>query len=93
LIPGARDGTSTAFGVGDVWVLQYHGNELDDGLARDVVYGPPGLVMEHIDKFLTGEVVKGKDVVIWYAAHFRHDEQHESGGGHIVGPEIRPIIW
>jgi hypothetical protein len=95
LIPGANDGTSTAFGVGDVWVLQYHGTELDDGLPRNVVFGPPGLVMAQLDKFLTGEGVKDKDVVIWYAAHFRHVHGTGDGGSatHIVGPEIRPIKW
>jgi hypothetical protein len=28
-------------------------------------------------------------VVIWYAAHFKHD-QSMGGCGHVVGPDIRP---
>lgn len=95
LIPGSNDGTSDSFGVGDLWVLNYHGNELDDGVPR-----LNGLTAddtrERIDKFLTGENVKNKDVVLWYGAHFKHDQNHEGGGGresHIVGPDIRPIRW
>lgn len=85
LIPGSRDGTSTAFGIGDVWVLQYHGTELDDGSWTP---------MAKLDNLLTGEAVKDKDVVIWYGAHFRHVHGAGDGPGtHIVGPEIRPIKW
>jgi len=92
LIPGPNDGTSSGFGVGDVWILQYHGNELDDGFPKGVIWGLPEEVKEHIDDFLTGEVVKDKDVVIWYAAHFRH-VQTVGHTGHIVGPDIHPIRW
>jgi hypothetical protein len=93
LIPGAHDGTSTAFGIGDVWVLRYHGDELDDGVPKSVVQGTPDEVKEHIDKFLNHEVVKDKDVVVWYAAHFRHDQGHGGPGGHVVGPTISPVKW
>jgi hypothetical protein len=65
LFPGPNDGTSTAFGVGDLWALQYHPNEFDDGVNPP----PPAL----LNNFLTGEAVKDKDVVVWYGAHFRHD--------------------
>jgi hypothetical protein len=37
--------------------------------------------------------VKDKDVVVWYAAHFRHDQGHGGPGGHVVGPTISPVKW
>ena len=86
IIPGAADGTSDTYGLGDVWVLRYHPGEIDDGQGFTTV---PGLSMEHIDKFLTGETVLDQDVVLWYAAHFRHDPAHAVGEW--VGPELKPI--
>ncbi len=67
-------------------MLRYHPGEIDDGQGFTTV---PGLSMEHIDKFLTGETVLDQDVVLWYAAHFRHDPAHAVGEW--VGPELRPI--
>jgi Cu2+-containing amine oxidase len=96
IIPGPNDGTADSYGVGDLWVLRFHGSapppagESDDGqgFTRD-----PALSMAHLDNFKNGELVENKDVVIWYAAHFFHDEQHGVGGSHIVGPELRPFNW
>jgi hypothetical protein len=94
LTPGANDGTSTAFGVGDVWVLRYHGDstgdlELEDGVTA--VGAPAAVVKEHIDGFLNGEIVKNRDLVVWYAAHFRHDQSQH--GSHTVGPTLSPVKW
>jgi hypothetical protein len=90
LIPGSNDGTQTAFGVGDLWVLQYHPNEIDDGQGFTT---DPGLAMAHIDNFkMMPEPVTNTDVVIWYAAHFLHDEMHGSGS-HWVGPDLVPVDW
>jgi len=83
IIPGANDGTADTFGVGDVWVLRYHGNELDDGQ----VTAPANL-----DQFVNGEPVYKQDVVIWYAAHFTHDV-HNEGINHVVGPDLQPLNW
>ncbi|KAK3684186.1 copper amine oxidase [Podospora appendiculata] len=85
LIPGASDGAADAYGVGDVWVLRYHPDELDDGVVPDT--------REHLEKYLTGEPLKGMDVVLWYAAHFLHDEAHAGNvaGGHVVGPDLKPF--
>jgi hypothetical protein len=84
---GPNDGTSDGFGVGDLWVLRYHANELDDGVSfvSDI------RAKANIDKF-NGELVRDKDVVIWYGAYFKHDQSHE-GGGHIAGPDIYPVRW
>ena len=91
LTPGPNDGASDAFGVGDLWVLRYHPNELDDGVA--ITAGTADATRANIDKFLNGEPIVDKDVVIWYGAHFKHDQNHEGGGSHIVGPTIRPLRW
>ncbi|KAM7219388.1 copper amine oxidase [Rhypophila decipiens] len=86
LYPGSGDGKADAYGVGDLWVLKYRGTpeEIDDGVVADTG--------AHISKFVNSESVLDADVVVWYAAHFLHDESHE-GGSHIVGPTIRPIRW
>jgi hypothetical protein len=93
IIPGANGGVADSYGVGDLWVLRYRGStpppsgELDDG--QTFTTSEP-LSMAHIDRFNNGEVVENQDVVIWYAAHFLHDEQH-GGGSHIVGPDLEPF--
>ena len=95
VIPGASDGVATAqpdwpFPRGDVWILRYHGNEIDDGVAA---LGPP--YEAGLDAWLTGESINGADVVIWYGAHFTHDLSHEDPGhfGHIVGPDLKLVRW
>lgn len=87
LIPGAGDGAADSYGVGDVWVLRYHGNEIDDGQGFTT---DPAKSIAQLDKFLTGEKVEDKDVVVWYSGHFVHDEHAHD---HIVGPELRPVNW
>jgi hypothetical protein len=96
LTPGSNDGTSTAFGVGDVWILRYHGDatgdlELEDGVTMAQLDAPAAVVKEHIDNFLNGERVKNQDVVVWYAAHFRHVQGQP--GSHTVGPTLSPVNW
>jgi copper amine oxidase-like protein len=95
IIPGAHDGVATAssdwpFPRGDLWVLRYHGTEIDDGVAA---IGPP--YEAGLDAWLTGEPINGADVVVWYGAHFTHDISHEEPGhfGHIVGPDLRRVKW
>jgi hypothetical protein len=87
LIPGPNDGTSDGYGGGDVWILNYHGTELDDGQGSDV---DPALTRAHLHRFVTGESVQRKNIVMWYAGHFLHDESHPTGQPHIAGPELRP---
>jgi Copper amine oxidase, enzyme domain len=90
IIPGANDGTLDSFGVGDLWVLRYHGgSEIDDGVTN--VGGTPDQCKAHIDKFVNEENVENKDVVIWYGAHFTHDIHAHAG--HIVGPTLKCVKW
>ena len=92
ITPGVGDGTADGYGVADLWFLRYRGAELDDGVS--VVGGSPADTQVRIDKYVTGESINGTDVVVWYAGHFVHDEQHPSPHqGHIVGPELRPLNW
>lgn len=95
IIPSPNDGIATAspdwpFPRGDVWILRYKGAELDDGV---VAIGPP--YEANIDGFTNGESIYGKDVVVWYGAHFTHDVTSEPPGthGHIVGPDLKPVKW
>jgi hypothetical protein len=95
IIPGSDDGIATAspdwpFPRGDVWILRYKSTELDDGV---VAVGPP--YEANLDGFTNGESIYGKDVVVWYGAHFTHDTTSEPPGvhGHIVGPDLKPFRW
>ncbi|GAC1543117.1 MAG: hypothetical protein NVS3B16_08980 [Vulcanimicrobiaceae bacterium] len=90
LTPGGHDGVADAYGEGDLWVLRYHGNELDDGQGFTT---NPALSRAGLDKFVNGESVDGQDVVLWYAGHFKHDESNPDPLGHVVGPELRPFNW
>lgn len=95
IVPGAEDGVAASrpdapFGRGDLWVLRYHGTEIDDG---SVAIGPP--YEADIDKWVNGEAVSDHDVVVWYGAHFTHDVAHDGPAqhGHIVGPDLRLVRW
>jgi len=44
----------------------------DDGVT--VTAGSVADTRANIDKFLNGELVKNEDVIIWYGAHFKHDQ-------------------
>jgi hypothetical protein len=89
IVPGAKDGVPTTYGVGDLFVLRYRSGELDDG---QVFTTDPNLSRAHIDKFMTPpESVFDTDVVIWYAAHYVHDAGVEVGNR--VGPDLVPSGW
>jgi hypothetical protein len=95
IVPGANDGVATAspdwpFPRGDVWLLRYHPNEIDDGV---VAIGPP--YAANLASFQNGEPLTNQDVVLWYGAHFTHDVSAGSAAhhGHIVGPTLKPVNW
>jgi hypothetical protein len=95
VIPGASDGTAAGssdarLGHGDVWVMRYHGNEIDDGtVARGLPYEA------NVDGRANGESVRDQDVVLWYGAHFTHDVAGEPPGrfGDIMGPDCKLTRW
>jgi hypothetical protein len=92
IVPGHDDGIATAmpdwpFGQGDVWITRYKPNaEVDNGV---VATGPP--YEANIGNFVNGEHIHGRDVVVWYGAHFTHDIAAHAG--HIVGPDLVPVGW
>ena len=50
----------------------------------------------HLDAFAGGESIVGANVVLWYVGHFTHEtghDHHAAGGGHIVGPTLKPDRW
>lgn len=80
---GPFDGTANRFGSGDVWVLKYQSNEIDDsrfGSSKDA----------KLDRFLNNAPVEGEDLVMWYAGHILHAEDGNEDP-HIAGPVLRPI--
>ncbi len=90
IVPGRQDGTADTYGAGDVWVLAYRGDEVDDGRGVSV---DPALTRADIDSFVSGELVERQDVVLWYAAHCRYVEGEEPDGGRWVGPDLEPFNW
>jgi hypothetical protein len=89
LTPGANDGEADNYGVGDLWALRYRSNQIDDGAVATSTRA-------HLDAFVNGESIVGTNVVLWYVGHFTHEtghDHHAAGGGHIVGPTLKPDRW
>ncbi|GAA5086425.1 hypothetical protein HNP84_003533 [Thermocatellispora tengchongensis] len=83
--PGEHDNTTDPYGVSDLWFLRHHPAELWDGNP-----GPNN--QARLNRFLNGESLTGTNVVVWYAGHFRHDQNDpEPHQGHIVGPDLIPV--
>ena len=107
LVPNSFDGIAGTFGVSDMWVLRYKNvaggtplqNELDDGFNQTTSQN----AFIQIDNFLTSESIFDQDVVVWYGAHFIHNDganvwnpdrsPEHIAGDHVVGPDIRPVLW
>jgi hypothetical protein len=89
LTPGNNDGEADNYGVGDLWALRYRSNQIDDGAVATSTRA-------HLDAFANGESIVGANVVLWYVGHFTHEtghDHHAAGGGHIVGPTLKPDRW
>jgi hypothetical protein len=107
VVPNLSDGNADVFGVSDFWVLKYKPptgdpvtSEIDDGK----VMGPSADPSINISPWVNSEALVNQDVVVWYGAHFTHDDADgallnvdRSGqvisGSHVVGPDLRPIRW
>lgn len=87
IVKGANDGTAQndAYGEGDVWVLRYHSNEIDDHVQA--LTKPSGA---RLDNFVNQELVDGADVVFWYAVHFTHYPLMTHGEKDF-GPNLYPL--
>ncbi|MEV8631714.1 hypothetical protein AB0395_08660 [Streptosporangium sp. NPDC051023] len=85
IVPGEHDNTADAYGIADLWFLRHRASELYDG-------NPGENNQVALDRFVNGEDVGGTNVVVWYAGHFRHDQNApDHHQGHIVGPDLIPI--
>jgi hypothetical protein len=90
IVPGPGDGTADTYGAGDVWVLAFHPDEIDDGQGFTT---DPTLSRAQLDRFVSGEQLSRADVVVWYGVHSRHAPGEEEPGDHRVGPDLRPFNW
>ncbi|MGV9771401.1 hypothetical protein [Streptosporangium sp. NPDC003464] len=83
--PSEHDNTADPYGVGDLWFLRHHPAELYDG-------NPGADNRAMLNRFVNGESLSGVNVVVWYAGHFRHDQNApEPHQGHVVGPDLVPV--
>lgn len=93
--PNATDGRAKTspdwpFPVGDLWFLRYRASEIDDGAVSVV-----GNVQAGLNRFVQNQSIDGTDLVVWYGAHFTHDQGSQEAGGqnHVVGPDLVPVSW
>lgn len=97
LTPGLKDGVADAFGSGDFWILKFQGTPTSPSELND----PNSSSAINIDPWVDGESLLNQDAVVWYAAHFIHDDGQNLAGfrpqvlgtRHVVGPTIRLIQW
>jgi hypothetical protein len=108
IVPNRTDGVADTYGRGDFWFLRYKNvtggtnlqNEIDDGYSQTGGPGTPA----NLAAFLNNETLTNQDVVVWYGAHFIHNDGQNllnpdrSGsdilsGSHVIGPDIRPVRW
>jgi hypothetical protein len=86
--PGPGDGTAAgSFGAGDVWAVAFDPDELDDGQGFTT---DPALARAGLDRFVSGDPVHSKDIVVWYAVHVSHPGGEELDR---VGPDLVPGHW
>jgi hypothetical protein len=81
--PSPDDEPADAWSIGDLWALAFRGTELDDGGATGGLDGDKA----HIDRYVTGESIDARDVVVWYRTGFRHAGPVDCELG---GPTLRP---
>jgi hypothetical protein len=94
IVPGERDDYGDDFSGDDQYALRYRKKELDDGPLHDHETHLLDGAQADFQQFLRKpESLKKQDVVVWYAAHFRHHMDDEDEHPHEVGPRLVPINW
>ena len=100
IYPGEEDGVADTYARGDLWILRYYANELDDGVNQT-----GGSTEARLDNFVNNESVDNQDIVVWYHASFIHNDEgqmrpvRDEGGRPIFieeerrGPNLYPINW
>ena len=84
IVPSDDADVADAWSAGDLWALAFRATELDDGGATGGLDGDKA----HIDRYLGGESLDAKDVVVWYRTGFRHAGSVDCELG---GPTLRPV--
>ena len=84
LVSGPDADVANAWSVADFWALLYRSGEHDDGGATGGMDGDKA----HIDRYVSGENIDGRDVVLWYRTGYRHDGPADC---EIGGPTLHPI--
>ena len=79
---GEFDGNADNFSIWDVWVVRYQGAE---DLSGRLGTSYDDQIYQHV----TGEVIDGQDVVLWYCAHLSHLASHGGDEWHVCGPILR----
>ena len=84
LEPSEEADVADAWSIGDLWALAFRDTELDDGGATGGLDGDRA----HIDPYLSGESIDGRDVVVWYRTGIRHAGPVDC---EFTGPTLRPV--
>ena len=90
VVPGQADGAADHYGAGDVWIVAYKGDEVDDGQGFT---SDPAASRARIGQFVSGEMVERTDVVLWYGVHVRHAPGEGAPEHRRVGPDLVPYNW
>jgi hypothetical protein len=92
LVPGPDDlpavDTDIGFAKGDLWVLPYHADELEDGVS--CVSCSVAEAAIQIDGFDNNESVSNQNLVVWYGGHFIHAIGEGGEAVEITGPSLIP---
>lgn len=88
VVPGPDDGVADDFGAGDVWLVAYHPDEVDDGQGFTT---DPNRARAQIDRFLSGEHLGRTDLVVWYGVHL--DRPGGEDGPVSAGPRLEAFNW
>lgn len=109
VVPNITDGIVDTYGVSDFWVLKYKTvangtpvqNEIDDGQTCINCTNTTGPI--NLSAYTNNENVVDQDVVVWYGAHFVHNDGARPidsdrrpevlTGSHVIGPDLRPVRW
>jgi len=80
---GRDDGIADNYARGDAWFLKYQPGQIDDGSGWGSEI--------RVDNYVNGESLVDEDIVIWYGAHFTHEDPYGMTMRH--GPSLIPVSW
>ena len=84
IVPAPDSDVADTWSAGDLWALAFRATEIDDGGATGGLDGDRA----HIDRYLTGESIDAKDLVVWYRSGIRHAGPADC---ELTGPTLRPV--